>query len=204
MGVPAARVVHLLPFKTADNAARQDLLSPLAGDWLEALRANLRYQRTTRQAAVTRRSKQGGAKWLLYLLCIAIPQILHEPAQGQQVGIFQNGDYEGSRLEYTNSDGVSCKFTESERASIGASIGVTQPLIVPGYGQQGGSVTSSVPVAGLTFRVPLGKGQQNCDAMREIDLRIYKLKQARLLFEDGLISKEQLEAIGRKAYKALE
>ena len=129
---------------------------------------------------------------------------MYEPAQGQQVGIFQNSDYEGSRLEYTNPDGVSCKFTESERASIGASIGVTQPLIVPGYGERGGSVTSGVPVVGLTFRVPLGKGQQNCDAMREVDLRIYKLKQAKLLFEDGLITKEQLEAIGRNAYKALQ
>jgi hypothetical protein len=81
---------------------------------------------------------------------------------------------------------------------------VTQPLIVPGYGGSGGSVTSGVPVVGLTFRVPLGKGQQNCDAMREVDLRIYKLKQARAMFDDGLITKEQLDAIARKAYKSLE
>lgn len=122
-----------------------------------------------------------------------------EPAQGQQVGIFQNGDYEGSRLEYTGPDGVSCKFSESERASIGASIGVTQPLIVPGYGDRGGSVTSSVPVVGLTFRVPLGKGQKNCDAIRAIDLQQHKLKKAIEMFEAGLLTKEQLDQVGRNA-----
>lgn len=124
---------------------------------------------------------------------------MYEPAFGQQVGIFQNGDHEGSRIEYTNPDGSSCKFTESERASIGASIGVTQPLIVPGYGERGGSVTSSVPVVGLTFRVPLGKGQQNCDAIRAIDLQQHKLKKAIEMFENGQLTKEQLDQVGRNA-----
>lgn len=204
MGVPSRRIVFLLPPKAAHIAAGQDLHSPPASDWLEALRADLRPQRANQQAAAPSRSVQGGARWLVGLLCCLGAAVLHEPAYGQQVGIFQNGDYEGSRIEYTNPDGSSCKFTESERASIGATVGVTQPLIVPGYGGSGGSVTSGVPVVGLTFRVPLGKGQQNCDAMREVDLRMYKLKQARAMFDDGLITKEQLEAIARKAYKALE
>ena len=124
---------------------------------------------------------------------------MYEPAQGQQVGIFQNSDLDGSRLEYTSPDGISCKFTESERPFIGLTAGVTQPLIIPGYGDVGGGVTSAVPVVGFTFRVPLGKGQQNCDALRAIDLQQHRLKKAIEMFEAGLLTKEQLDQVGRNA-----
>lgn len=127
-----------------------------------------------------------------------------EPAQGQQVGIFQNSDLDGSRIEYTNPDGVSCKFAESERPFVGLTAGVTQPLIIPGYGGVGGGVTSAVPVVGLTFRVPLSKGQQSCDELRKVDLAFIKLKRARELFEDGLITKQQLEAVAKTAYQAIQ
>jgi hypothetical protein len=128
---------------------------------------------------------------------------LPKPAQGQNVGIFQNGDYEGSRLEYNNSDGISCKFVESERPSLALTAGAAEPLIVTGGQDSSSRTTGATPVAGLTLRIPLGKGQANCDKLRELDLSQYRLKKAQQMFEDGSINKAQLDAIARKAYKAL-
>lgn len=201
MGIPASRVASILSLSLTDLTAWADLhRDGAAGP--QAIRADLRLHKS-RQATKGRGRNKQASRWLRAILCLAVTQVLPEPAQGQQVGIFQNSDLDGSRLEYTNPEGVSCKFTEAERAYIGLTAGVTQPLIVPGYGEQGGGVTSAVPVVGFTFRVPLGKGQQNCDALRAIDLSQHRLKMARLMFEDGAITKDQLDRIIKLAYQAL-
>jgi hypothetical protein len=81
--------------------------------------------------------------------------------------------------------------------------GVAEPLAVQGGFGTSGYVSSAQPVAGLGFRIPLGPGQKNCDALMAVDLAQYKLRKAQEMFELGAIDKAQLDAITKKAYQAL-
>jgi hypothetical protein len=138
---------------------------------------------------------------------------LRQPAQAQQIGIpfpFDGNDVDGSRLEFSTPEGMSCRFTDQERPSLSIGAGIAQPLVLNGINGFSSEVfsptktTGATPMAGVVLRLPLGgTGQENCDQMMRREEAMMRVRNAQELFDLGLIEQDQLELVGAKAFKIL-
>jgi hypothetical protein len=148
-----------------------------------------------------------------WVLCAAqlAGYVLCQPAFAQYgAGLdFLNGrfEFEGEKLELMTPDGISCRFTEADKPSFSAGAGLARPQILPGvYGENpiGAQFGGSDPVAGVAIRVPFGGSQKgNCDRLVAIETAKSEYQTAKLMFEDGLITEEQLREIAVKTFNVL-
>ena len=139
--------------------------------------------------------------------------ILSSSAQAQTFEFFSLRGSEGQKIEYTNPAGYSCRqqLEESPALIIGAGLPQAQQVI-PGItaGNDGQTIVipskplQPTPTFGAAVRIPFRfKPSARCDRLIEIDEAFIKLEKAKELFDNGLISKPQLEAIAAKAYAVL-
>ena len=122
---------------------------------------------------------------------------------------FLNGrfEFEGERLELTTPDGVSCRFTEADKPSFSVGAGIARPQIIPGiYGEDpiSARLGGSDPVAGIALRVPFGgSARGNCDRILAIETAKQRYQTAKAMFEDGLITEEQLREIAAQTFNVI-
>lgn len=132
----------------------------------------------------------------------------------QTLNFLDGGTPEGSRIEYTNPTGFSCRFTEGARPSLQIGAGLAGTPILPGATLAGSEFQDALvlpsrlgapePVLGIALRIPLGTGRHSsCDRLIEMDRRKAALDIAKELFEQGLITKKQLEAVAAPLYQEL-
>ena len=117
-------------------------------------------------------------------------------------------EFEGERLELSTPDGISCRFTESDKPSLSVGAGLARPQVIPGVYGAGSSVGArlggSDPVAGVAVRFPFGGSQKgNCDRLLAIETAKAEYHTARLMYEDGLITEEQLREIAAQTFNVI-
>lgn len=147
-----------------------------------------------------------------YLLLAAA--LITAPAQAQTFEFFSLRGSEGHKIEYTNPAGYNCRqqLEESPALVIGAGMPQAQQII-PGLtaGDDGQTIVipskplQPTPTFGAAIRIPFRlKPPARCDRLIEIDEAFIKLEKAKDLFNDGLITKPQLDAIAERAYAILK
>jgi hypothetical protein len=149
-------------------------------------------------------------KAIIVLLCCLLPV----EAKASDLNIFSNtNDFEGSTVEFSNPDGVSCRMREGESPSITAGVGVSRGPVIPGAFAGGrddvffydpAEIAPVQPVAGVILRIPFGgRSSRGCDDFIAIESAMARQTKAQELFDLGVISQEQLEEISEKAFAVL-
>jgi len=195
MGIRGKAELHA---QTAKDITHRQTGHRTHSRWLAQVRSGLRCYRPTRAAA---------------LCCIVWFAVLRQPAQAQQIGIpfpFDGDDVDGSRLEFSTPEGMSCRFTDQERPSLSVGAGLAQPLVLNGINGFTEEVfapaktTGATPMAGVVLRLPLGgTGQKNCDQIMRREEAMMRVRNAQELFDLGLIDEDQLKKVGANAYRTL-
>ena len=93
----------------------------------------------------------------------------------------------GGTVNITTPSGYTCRHTAPRPVEILA----------------GGSYTESQPLAGIGIRIPLGNNFGDCNEFIEIESARLRLQAAIELFEVGLISQEELEAVAANTYEEI-
>ena len=104
-------------------------------------------------------------------------------------------------------DGTTCRFVETERPSLTLGLGVVDPPVLPGiYGYETAfpaEIADPQPVGGIVLRIPLGRSQQNCDALLKTEAAMNRLRKTQEMFENGLITEDQLKVVAGQTYAIL-
>ena len=195
MGIRAQTQLHT---ETAKNITPRQTGHRSNSRWPAQVRSGLCRYRPARAAA---------------LCCIVWFAVLRQPAQAQQIGIpfpFDGDDVDGSRLEFSTPEGMSCRFTDQERPSLSVGAGLAQPLVLNGINGFNSEVfsptktTGATPMAGVVLRLPLGgTGQKNCDQIMRREEAMMRVRNAQELFDLGLIEEDELKKVGANAYRTL-
>jgi hypothetical protein len=135
-------------------------------------------------------------------------------AFAQSLGYLNQRGGDGAKIEYSSPDGISCRYSEGERPSLALGIGMSEPSqVIPGAAvplEEGRAIVLPSrqalpqPVYGIVVRVPFQTVKRaNCDAFIRLDVAFARLAKAKEMFEDGLITKKQLQAVADAAMAEL-
>ena len=147
--------------------------------------------------------------WKLFLLSGSLwSSVLFQPALAQDLVFLDQTRYpEGSTMYFTTPDGVSCNFSDRDKPSLTVGAGVNSGDVLPGSSSTDGFYPtrngSPQPVVGIVLRLPLGSSARGCDQIVLMEEATMRVRKAQELFELGLISEDEFEAIGRMAYEVL-
>ena len=145
--------------------------------------------------------------------------LLAAPAAATDLTILNNSDeVEGGTTEFSNPDGVSCRYREPSRPSLSFGAGLSRGPVLQesiaisraeaGLNNFNNFTTSRLgemqPVIGVAVRIPFGgPGSKNCDNFLIIEDAMIRYNKAQELFEMGVITQDQLEEIASKAFSIL-
>ncbi|MFM1900888.1 MAG: hypothetical protein RLZZ216_1464 [Cyanobacteriota bacterium] len=111
--------------------------------------------------------------------------------------------------EFSGPAGYTCRYNQGSRPSLNIGAGVVEPMILPGiYGYSSEPIAAReskpAPVAGAFLHIPLGADKgSDCKRIVAIETAMLKLQNAKQLFVDGLITKEQLEKVVQLTYATI-
>ncbi len=138
---------------------------------------------------------------------LALGGVLSGSARADLRSVLNGQDIDGSRLEVRSPDGYICRFDDSERPSLSIGAGLAASPVIPGYGNADnfseGRIGDPQPVAGIALRIPLGAAPSNCNKIIAVETATMKVRRAQELYDLGLITIEQFEDIGEKAYAVI-
>lgn len=142
-----------------------------------------------------------------------LDSVLRQPAYAQsRPGLGWLGGFDhprGSRTEFSGPAGYACRYEQGSRPSLNIGAGVVEPMILPGiYGYTSEPIAaregSPAPVAGAFLHIPLGSDKgTDCKRIIAIETAMLRLQNAKQMFIDGLITKEQLAVVIERSYAVI-
>ena len=138
---------------------------------------------------------------------IVVCGVLWQPAKADLRAISTTNDIEGSTIEFRSPEGYSCRFQDNEKPSLSIGAGIAEGAVIPGssnnYSHYPGRTADPQPVVGVVLRVPLGGAPHNCDKVIKLETATMRVRKAQELYELGLISLDQLQAVSDSAYRII-
>lgn len=132
---------------------------------------------------------------VLSILCFSSPVKAQVGQLGGLIHPPNNHSSSGESVNITTPSGHSCRYTAPKGPEVVVGAGLT-PITVD-------KSLSNEPVAAIAVRIPLGRKHQNCDQIIAVEEARIKLQAAIELFQLGLISKDELQAIADNTYEIL-
>ena len=140
--------------------------------------------------------------------------LLTAPASASELIFLNPGNQQSQpgRIEFSTPEGAVCRRTASRRTElvVGGSYGRGSVLSGDVTSnqfntfQEGATMSDGVPTVGVAIRIPLGSDDLgSCQGMITVLDASTRVDTAERMFQNGLITQEELEKVASRAYSIL-